>query len=108
MNPERVAKVRRIDGAALQPSGGARGVYKKMSATQVNYGYSKPLKAYLLLFQKVISKMETRTKTTENVHEGMLELGEYSLLVRSHALCSGAVACLNSACVFMIQYGTTA
>jgi hypothetical protein len=24
-----------------------------MSATQVNYGYSKPLKAYLLLFQKV-------------------------------------------------------
>ena len=26
-----------------------------------------------------------------------LELGEYSLLVRSHALCSGAVACLNSA-----------
>ena len=26
-----------------------------------------------------------------------LELGEYSLLVRSHALCGGAVACLNSA-----------
>ena len=26
-----------------------------------------------------------------------LELGEYSLLVRSLALCSGAVACLNSA-----------
>ena len=42
-----------------------------MSATLVNYGYSKPLTAYLLLFQKVISKMDPNTKTTKNVHEGM-------------------------------------